>query len=85
MQDRLHGASFNKGCSHRYQREAPIGTDDVRNVGYIYGQSVRGADAEFKAWVFGGDEIIDACANIYGLSLNDKYKTQQEIQRLLRY
>lgn len=23
--------------------------------GYVYGQSVRGADAEFKAWVLGGD------------------------------
>lgn len=31
------------------------------------------------------DEIINACANVFGLSLNDKYKTQQEIQRLLRY
>ena len=31
------------------------------------------------------DEIIDACANAFGVSLNDKYKTQQEIQRLLRY
>lgn len=31
------------------------------------------------------DEVIDACAKAFGLSLNDKYKTQQEIQRLLRY
>ena len=31
------------------------------------------------------DEIINACANVFGLTLNDKYKTQQEIQRLLRY
>ena len=31
--------------------------------GYVYGQSVRGADAEFKAWVLGGgynkDTIVD--------------------------
>ena len=31
------------------------------------------------------DEVIDACAKAFGVSLNDKYKTQQEIQRLLRY
>lgn len=31
------------------------------------------------------DEAIDACAKVFGLHLNDKYKTQQEIQRLLRY
>lgn len=31
------------------------------------------------------DKIIDACAKEFGLSLNDKYKSQQEIQRLLRY
>lgn len=31
------------------------------------------------------DDIIDACANAFGLSLEDKYKSQQEIQRLLRY
>ncbi|MDR1700552.1 MAG: transposase [Lachnoclostridium sp.] len=31
------------------------------------------------------DEVIDACAKTFEISLNDKYKTQQEIQRLLRY
>ncbi len=31
------------------------------------------------------DEIIEACAKKFNVSLNDKYKTQQEIQRLLRY
>lgn len=31
------------------------------------------------------DEVIDACAKAFGIQLNDKYKTQQEIQRLLRY
>ncbi len=25
--------------------------------GYVYGQSVRGADAEFKAWVLGGGYV----------------------------
>lgn len=31
------------------------------------------------------DEVIDACAKAFGLDLDNKYKTQQEIQRLLRY
>lgn len=31
------------------------------------------------------DEVIDSCAKAFGVPLNDKYKTQQEIQRLLRY
>lgn len=31
------------------------------------------------------DEILDACGNIFNMKLNGKYKTQQEIQRLLRY
>lgn len=31
------------------------------------------------------DEVMDACAKAFGVPLNDKYKTQQEIQRLLRY
>ncbi len=31
------------------------------------------------------DEVMDACAKAFDLPLNDKYKTQQEVQRLLRY
>ena len=31
------------------------------------------------------DEITAACAEKFGMTLNEKYKTQQEIQRLLRY
>lgn len=31
------------------------------------------------------DEVLDACADAFDMKLNDKYKTQQQIQRLLRY
>ena len=31
------------------------------------------------------DEILDACGDAFGMKLNNKYRTQQEIQRLLRY
>ena len=31
------------------------------------------------------DEIMDACADAFNIRLNMKYRTQQEIRRLLRY
>ena len=31
------------------------------------------------------DEVLDACGKAFDMKLNDKYKTQQQIQRLLRY
>lgn len=31
------------------------------------------------------DEVMDACGKAFDISLNNKYRTQQEIQRLLRY
>ena len=37
-------------------------SDDNERDGYVYGQSVRGADAEFKSWVLSGgytDEKVD--------------------------
>lgn len=34
------------------------GEINARN-GYVYGQSVRGADTEFKTWVLGGNYVTD--------------------------
>ena len=31
------------------------------------------------------DEILKACGEAFDMELNKKYRTQQEIQRLLRY
>ena len=31
------------------------------------------------------DEIVDACSKVFDMELNKKYRTQQEIQRMLRY
>ena len=31
------------------------------------------------------DDIIDACSKAFDMNLNQKYRTQQEVQRLLRY
>ncbi|MGF6991654.1 transposase [Lachnospiraceae bacterium PM6-15] len=52
-------------------------------------ESLRGYNCthlDTNTWQFTYyDEVIDACAKAFDLRLNDKYKTQQEIQRLLRY
>ena len=31
------------------------------------------------------DEVMDACGKAFDIPLNNKYRTQQEIQRLLKY
>ncbi|MBR0172371.1 MAG: IS1634 family transposase [Lachnospiraceae bacterium] len=31
------------------------------------------------------DEVMDACSKVFDMNLNQKYRTQQEVQRLLRY
>jgi hypothetical protein len=31
------------------------------------------------------DEMMDECGKAFDISLNNKYRTQQEIQRLLKY
>lgn len=52
--------------------------DSLRNYGCTH--------LDTNTWKFTYyDEVIDACAKAFGVQLNDKYKTQQEIQRLLRY
>ena len=50
-------------CSDNMIKMAGIDLDKENRDGYIYGQSVRGADQEFKNWVLSGnyktDKIID--------------------------
>ena len=31
------------------------------------------------------DEVMEACGEAFGIKFNEKYRTQQEIQRILRY
>lgn len=44
--------------------------------GYVYGQSVRGADAEFKAWVLSGDYQHDTIADDNGNEISFIHKSR---------
>lgn len=44
--------------------------------GYVYGQSVRGADAEFKAWVLGGGYVTDKIVDDDGKEITFKHKSR---------
>lgn len=44
--------------------------------GYVYGQSVRGADAEFKAWVLGGNYVTDKIVDDDGKEITFKHKSR---------
>lgn len=46
-------------CSDNMIKMAGIDLDKENRDGYIYGQSVRGADQEFKNWILSGDYKID--------------------------
>ena len=44
--------------------------------GYVYGQSVRGADAEFKAWVLDGSYVTDKFVDDDGKEITFKHKSR---------
>lgn len=44
--------------------------------GYVYGQSVRGADAEFKTWVLGGNYVTDNIVDADGKEITFKHKSR---------
>ena len=46
-------------CSNNMIKMAGIDLDKKNRDGYVYGQSVRGADQEFKDWVLSGDYEVD--------------------------
>lgn len=50
--------------------------DGNQRDGYVYGQSVRGADAEFKAWVIGEGYIIDKVKDDAGKEITFKHKSR---------
>ena len=41
-------------------------------------------DANYYQFLY-FDEFLETCARIFDLDLNNKYRTRQEIQRILRY
>lgn len=46
-------------CSDNMIKTASLDLDKKNRDGYIYGQSIRGADKEFKDWVLKDDYIVD--------------------------
>ena len=54
-------------CSDNMIKMAGIDLDKKNRDGYVYGQSIRGTDQEFKSWVLSGnyetDKIIDSEGN----------------------
>ncbi len=44
--------------------------------GYVYGQSVRGADAEFKEWVLSGGYTADKLTDNEGKEITFKHKSR---------
>lgn len=46
-------------CSDNMIKTAGLDLDKENRDGYVYGQSIRGADQEFKEWVLKEDYIVD--------------------------
>ena len=93
MSERSFSVSIDKN------EKLEVGTDDTRNVGYgILGHSFplprileslkkyNCTHIDSNNWQFTYyDEIIEACGKAFDMKLDMKYRSQQEIQRLLYY
>ena len=63
-------------CSGNMIKTAGIDLDKKSRDGYVYGQSVRGADQEFKDWVLKDDYIIDTILDEDGNEVIFKHKSR---------
>ena len=63
-------------CSDNMIKMAGIDLDKENRDGYIYGQSVRGADQEFKNWVLSNDYKIDKIIDDEGNEIIFKHKSR---------
>ena len=63
-------------CSDNMIKLAGLDLDKKNRDGYIYGQSIRGADQEFKDWVLKGDYIIDKIIDEDGNEIIFKHKSR---------
>ena len=63
-------------CSNNMIKMAGIDLDKENRDGYIYGQSVRGADQEFKNWILSGDYKIDKIIDDEGNEIIFKHKSR---------
>lgn len=63
-------------CSDNMIKIAGIDLDKENRDGYIYGQSVRGADQEFKNWVLTDDYKVDKIIDDDGNEIIFKHKSR---------
>ena len=63
-------------CSDNMIKMAGIDLDKENRDGYVYGQSVRGADQEFKNWILSGDYKIDKIIDDKGNEIIFKHKSR---------
>ena len=63
-------------CSDNMIKTAGIDLDKKNRDGYVYGQSVRGADQEFKEWILKDDYIIDKIIDEDGNKIIFKHKSR---------
>ena len=63
-------------CSDNMIKMAGIDLDKANRDGYIYGQSVRGADQEFKNWILSGDYKTDKIIDDEGNEIIFKHKSR---------
>lgn len=63
-------------CSDNMIKMAGIDLDKQNKDGYIYGQSVRGADKEFRDWILSGNYKIDKITDEEGNEIIFKHKSR---------
>lgn len=63
-------------CSDNMIKTAGNDLDKKNRDGYVYGQSVRGADQEFKEWILKDDYIIDKIIDDDGNEVIFKHKSR---------
>lgn len=63
-------------CSNNMIKLSGLDLDKDNRDGYIYGQSVRGADQEFKDWILSGDYITDKIIDDEGNEILFKHKSR---------
>ena len=63
-------------CSDKMIKTAGLDLDKKNRDGYVYGQSVRGADQEFKNWVLEDNYITDTITDDNGNEIIFKHKSR---------
>lgn len=63
-------------CSDNMIKMAGIDLDKQNRDGYIYGQSVRGADKQFRDWILSGNYKIDKITDEEGNEIIFKHKSR---------